>query len=218
MLQGSFQIQKRRAATPLFEIDIPASVENLQLPDPDLLTFYKNKKERMFWIDYEIGTDILEVSKHIIEINRADKGVPAEDRKPINLCLFTPGGDLEATLSLANVILLSKTPVHTFNMGVAMSGGLILLLAGHKRHCLDGSRAMIHSGTNGLIGTAGQIEDASKDYKKMLDYMNDFIVSRSTIDKKLLTRNKARDWYLDAEEQIERGICHGKITDIDILL
>lgn len=202
----------------MFEIEIPANLENLQLPSPELLTFYKNIKERTFWLDYEIGTDVLEIAKYIIDINREDRNFPVEDRDPISLCLFTSGGDLEATISLANVMLLSKTPIHCFNMGVAMSGGLILLLAGHKRYCLDGSRAMIHAGSGGITGTAGQIEDASKDYKKMLDYVNEFIVCRSTIDKKLLNRNKAREWYLDADEQIERGICHGKITDINVLL
>ena len=64
---------------------IPQSVENLQLPDPELVTYYNNENERIFWIEGEIADDLFEYSKQIIRFNQLDKGIPIEERKPIDL-------------------------------------------------------------------------------------------------------------------------------------
>ncbi len=52
---------------------IPQSVENLQLPDPELVTYYNNENERIFWIEGEIADDLFEYSKQIIRFNQLDK-------------------------------------------------------------------------------------------------------------------------------------------------
>lgn len=48
-------------------VQIPAEVENLQLPEPNLLSFYKEKGERCFWIDEEINSQSLEICRLIIQ-------------------------------------------------------------------------------------------------------------------------------------------------------
>ena len=35
--------------------EIPKDVSNLQLPDPELLTYYKNLEDRVLWVDSEIN-------------------------------------------------------------------------------------------------------------------------------------------------------------------
>lgn len=202
----------------MFEIEIPANLENLQLPDPGLLAYYQNKEKRSFWIDFDIDTGLLEITKEIIEINRLDADIPIEERKPIKIMIFSSGGDLYAAINLLNVMLISATPIHTYNMGMAMSAGLLILLAGSKRYCLGGSKAMIHSGSAGIMGTAEQVEDTSKDYKKTIEYMQDYILSRANIDKKEFGRKKARDWYLDVPEQLKYGICHETLDSLAPLL
>lgn len=49
--------------TAYLDIAIPQNVENLQLPDPSLLQFYKNYENRIIWIDDEISTMTLEYAK-----------------------------------------------------------------------------------------------------------------------------------------------------------
>ena len=49
-------------------VQIPPDVDNLQLPDPNLpdpnlLSFYKEKEERCFWIDEEISSQSLEICR-----------------------------------------------------------------------------------------------------------------------------------------------------------
>lgn len=198
-------------------LQIPGDIENLQLPSPELLTFYKNAKDRVLWIDCAIDEGILEVSRLILRYNAEDKDIPVEKRKPIKLLLYSYGGDGQACFSLLDIIALSKTPVYTVNMGVAMSAGLLILLAGHKRFCLPHSTALAHSGSGGTQGTYEQTEAQMKDYRRFVKAMQDYIMERTDIDTKLLNKNKGREWYLYVEDQIKYKIVDKVIEDIDEL-
>ena len=197
---------------------IPGNLENLQLPSPELLTYYRNLDNRVIWIDYGVDESILEVSKLIMYFNKLDKDIPTEERRPIKLLLYSYGGDGQACFSLLDVIGLSKTPVYTINMGVAMSAGLLILLAGHKRFCLKNSTALAHSGSGGASGTFEQTEAQMKDYKRFVETMRDYIIERSDIDTKTFNRYKNKEWYLYAKDQIKYHIVDKVIDDIDEIL
>lgn len=89
-------------------------------------------------------------------------------------------------------MLASKTPIRTINMGVAMSAGLLILLAGHERYAMKYSTAMIHRGSGGAQGTYEQMEEQQKNYKKLIDTMRDYILERTNIDTKLFNKQKVR--------------------------
>ena len=203
--------------TPM-QVLIPNNLENLQLPSPELLTYYRNLEDRVIWIDYGVDESILEVSKLIMYFNKEDKDVPVEQRKPIKLLLYSYGGDGQACFSLLDVITLSKTPIYTFNMGVAMSAGLLILLAGHKRFCLKTSTALAHSGSGGASGTFEQTEAQMKDYKRFVDTMRNYIIERTNIDTKTWNKYKSKEWYLYSEDQIKYHVVDKIIDDIDEIL
>ena len=190
------------------------TLENLQLPSPELLTYYRNLEDRVIWIDYGVDESILEISKLIMLFNKEDKDVPVEQRKPIKLLVYSYGGDGQACFSLLDVIALSKTPVFTINMGVAMSAGLLILLAGHQRFCLENSTALAHSGSGGTCGTFEQTEAQMKDYQRFVKTMRDYIIDRTKIDQKTYNKYKNKEWSLYSEDQIKYGICDKIIDDI----
>lgn len=202
----------------MLQLDIPENIANLQLPDPYLVNYYNLAQDRIFYINEEIDENVLEIQKNIIHINILDKGIEKDKRKPIVICINTCGGLLQETMSLAQTIILSKTPVYTVNIGAAYSGGALLLLSGHKRYALKYSKAMIHSGSGGMQGTYEQTEAAQKLYKKQIDKMGSYILERSGMDKKVFTKNKSKDWYLDHDEQLQYGLVHEIIDDLDVLL
>lgn len=202
----------------IMSLEIPKYVETLQLPDPQLLTYYKDLDRRCFWIDGEIGEDILDIGKKIIEFNRVDRDKPVDQIVPVRICVFSIGGLLDATLSLVNICEISRVPIYTYNMGIAMSAGLLVLLAGHKRFCLEGSRAMIHSGSGGVGGTYEQVESATKDYKEVIEYMRKYILRKTKITPQMFGKKKDRDWYLYQNDQIELGVVDSVITSIDDLI
>lgn len=202
----------------LMQIAIPQSIENLQLPNPELVTYYRNLEDRVIWIDYGVDESILEISKLIMYFNKLDKDIPIEDRQPIKLLLYSYGGDGQACFSLLDIIALSKTPVWTINMGVAMSAGLLILLAGHKRFCLKNSTALAHSGSGGTSGTFEQTEAQMKDYQRFVKTMRDYIIERTDIDTKTLNKYKNKEWFLYSEDQLKYGIVDKIIDDIDEIL
>ena len=202
----------------MMQIMIPQNLENIQLPSPELLTYYRNLEDRVIWIDYGVDETILEVSKLIMYFNKEDKDVPVEQRRPSKLLLYSYGGDGQACFSLLDVIALSKTPVHTINMGVAMSAGLLILLAGHERLCLKNSTALAHSGSGGASGTFEQTEAQMKDYKRFVDTMRNYIIERTNIDTKTWNKYKSKEWYLYAEDQIKYHVVDKIIDDIDEIL
>lgn len=204
-------------ATPM-QVLIPNNLENLQLPSPELLTYYRNLEDRVIWIDYGVDESILEVSKLIMHFNKEDKSVPVEQRKPIKLLLYSYGGDGQACFSLLDIIALSKTPVWCINMGVAMSAGLLILLAGHKRFCLKNSTALAHSGSGGTSGSYESTEAQMKDYKHFVQTMRDYIIERTNIDQKLMNKKKSQEWYIYASEQVSLGLVDKIIDDIDEIL
>ena len=191
----------------------------MQLPDPALVNYYRLADKRMFYIDYEIDEKVLEIQKEILQINIADKNISPSDRTPIIIFLDTPGGLLAETMSLAQTIIMSNTPVITVNIGMAYSGGALLLLAGHKRYALKYSKAMIHTGsTNGLCGTYEQTEAAQKFYKKQIDKMGEYILERTNIDERTFRKNRAKDWYMTEEEQVQYGIVDKTLESLDEII
>lgn len=195
-------------------VQIPKELENMKLPSPELVQYYREYETRQVFIDYEIDESLIDASKQIIQYNIEDRGKPIEKRKKISILIYSYGGDLSAAYSFIAICEASKTPVVTVNMGVAMSAGLLILLGGHERYCLKRSQALIHSGSGGLQGTYEQIEESQKAYKKMVDDMGKYIMEKTKIDAKLFNKNKSKDWFLTDTEQVELGVVSKIVDDI----
>lgn len=201
-------------------LEIPAEIENLKLPNPMLLDTYADRKNRLIFIDYDIDDTLLrEVGRQIIEYNRADKDKPVEDRTPIVILINSGGGCLDSTYATIAIMETSKTPIITVNMNCAYSAAGLILMAGHKRYCMPRSQVLIHSGSaQGISGNYEDIQESTKSYKKMVEEMREFIISKTKVDKALMKKNQSRDWYLQTSEQIDLGVVDEMITDLDTIL
>lgn len=193
---------------------------DIKLPDPCVLDYYKNKEERVIILDFEIDDSIMrEIGGMILEYNRADKGIPVEERKKIVILINSPGGCLESTYATIALMRISRTPIVTVNMNMAYSAAGLILLAGHKRYCLPRSQMLIHSGSaSGIGGNYEDIQEGTKSYKKMVEEMREFIMSSTNIDKTTMNKNKSKDWYLDVETQVKLGCVDEILNDIDDIL
>ena len=103
-------------------------------------------------------------------------------------------------------------------MGMALSAGLDVLISGHKRFALKNSKALYHSGSAGIQGTAEQIQSQTAQYAKQLDILNERVLKRTKISKELLKKKKKSEWYIIGNEQVELGIVDELIADISELL
>ena len=190
----------------------------MQLADPSMVNYYQCLDNRILWVDGEIDITLLEITRLIMYWNIQDKGIPVEDRKPIKLFIFSPGGNLAETMHACSIMQMSKTPVWTVNMGMAMSGGFLLLINGHKRFTMPYARAMFHRGSGGAAGTYGQAEDAMKDYNAQMNDMQNLVLERTKISKQAFSKKKDRDWYFGADEQVKNGVVDEIITDLEQII
>jgi len=200
------------------ELLIPREAANLHLPDPALLSLYEQLEQRILWVDGEIDISLLDATKKIMLWNMEDRDIPVENRIPIKLFIFSPGGCLAETMHACSIIEMSKTPVWTVNMGMAMSGGFLLLISGHKRFTLPYARAMMHRGSGGAAGTYGQAEDAMKDYNDQVADMKTHILKHTKITAAAYNKRRDRDWYMGADDQIKYGVVDEIVTDLHQIL
>lgn len=187
---------------------MPNTEANLQLADPTLVTYYQNLEDRVLWLDSAVDENTVELTKKILIWNAEDEraGFEIENRRPIHLRILSGGGSAYQMLALIDAILTSKTPVYTYNMGFAASAACCILVAGHKRFATAHSHAMWHSGCAGLDGTMEQIQSASKHFDRMEEQMRDFLLSRTKVDLKTYRKQKDKDWYMDANDQLALGL------------
>lgn len=190
------------------------------LPSPELVNYYKCLEDRVIWIDDEIGLLTLEVTKNILRWNAedSDKNISVEQRKPIKLLIFSPGGDLDACNNLIDVIELSKTPVWGINVGMAMSAAFHILLSCHRRMCTKNSTALIHKGSASMQGNAGDLINGVENYKAQLKRLKEDILSKTTISPQLYSKKAKEDWYVSAQEQVKYGIVEKIVDDINELI
>lgn len=188
----------------------------------DDLFFYNDVKERRFFFDEIINDDsVFNLVRHIIDINKQDKGKPAEERKPIKIYLSTPGGDVESGLSLIDAITNSKTPVYVINMGDGYSMGFLVLLAGHKRYAFKNSRFLLHDGCEYIYDSASKADDRKRFTKEMDDRMKNYVLERTNISSQKYNRNRRKEWYMFADEAKTLGIIDyiiGEDVDMDEVL
>lgn len=199
----------------LLQVQIPKCVENLSLPDPALVTFYKNLENRILWLDSEVDDNWLEYAKYIMCWNAEDKGKPQEERIPIKLFFFSPGGDLDVNNMLIDVIRLSETKVIGVNSQLCMSAAAFIYLACHERLALPRAQFLLHSGSaEGISGTADQVAAYNAQYKKQIKQLKDYLVECG-LPKKLVDSKMRGEWFLDSKETVELGIVHRIIESLD---
>lgn len=201
-------------------VELPKELYNLKIPDPFGVLDWQERSNRFYYILSEIDELAEDVARSIIQYNVEDKDIPAEKRKPIVLFIDSPGGLDHVAWCIVDAIAISTTPVWTVNMNMAMSNGLTLLVAGHKRFAMPHSSVMYHSGSAGISGTKEQVGAAGKYLSEQDKAYEEWFVERTGIDRKLLRRkSKGTDWYItDINEMKNLGIIHEVIKSIDDLI
>lgn len=204
-----------------YVVDIPDNVENLQLPDPSLLQFYKNYDNRILWIDDEVDNITLEYAKMIMQWNFEDaqNNLLPSDRVPIKILFFCPGGDLDVNNCLVDTISLSATPVIGVNVGEAASSGCFIYLACHKRYTFPTAQFLIHQGAGEFAGTYENVLAAIMNYQKQIEDLGQYVLSRTNIPEDVFYEHFSTDWYIDANEAVKLGVAKdGIITSLDNII
>lgn len=210
----------KRNEQPLFSVAIPSQAENLQLPDPSLLNYYKDLERRLFWLVGQVDTSLYELVQHIINCNYEDRDVPISQRKPIRIIIASPGGSLEVEQTLVAIMEASATPVWCIAIGMCASAASMIYLAGHKRFATRNASWMFHQGgCDNLEGSYQQIMSFMAKYQMDIEEMAEFYKTHTQFPEELIEAKLMEgDWYIGIDEAVSNGIVHEVIKDLSVFM
>ena len=129
-------------------------------------------------------------------------------KEDIHFYINSPGGSVTATLAIYDTMQHVKPAVATICVGLAASGGAILLASGEKgkRYALPNSEVMIHQVLGAAEGQAIEIEITARHILRTKDRLNKILAKHTnqSIDK--IEKDTDRDFFMDAEEAKKYGI------------
>lgn len=197
------------------EVGVTGNLASMQLPDIGDYNFWGLYKKRILSIDSEIENWDYNIVKTIIQFNLEDIGKEKKERKPIIILINSNGGLLNIMNSIIDTITCSTTPVWTVNMGDALSAAALIFLAGEKRFTTKNSWLMTHPGSGGTQGNYTETVEQQKVWSEQVKNMGSYIMERTGIEEKVWKKYKNKDWWLNAEQQIQFGFATDILNSID---
>lgn len=129
-------------------------------------------------------------------------------KKDITLYVNSPGGSVSATMAIIDTMSFVKPDVSTVCIGLAASGGAVVLSAGKKgkRFALPNSEIMIHQPLGGTEGQASDIAITAKHILKIKENLNKILAKNTGQPLSQIEKDSDRDYYMNAEESKKYGI------------
>jgi len=135
-------------------------------------------------------------------------------RKDINFYINSPGGSVSATLAIYDTMQILSCKVATYCVGLAASGGAILLAGGSagKRYALPHANVMIHQPYGAVGGQISDIEIQAEEIIKKRHMLNEILAQHTGQSIETIARDTDRDRYLTAAEAKEYGLVDDILT------
>lgn len=198
------------------EVNVETLIENGMVEE---LFFLKDLKQRKLFLDSDVDQySVGGIVRHIMQINKEDKGIEVSKRQPILLYVVSNGGEVDSGFELIDAIMNSKTPVYTINLGYQYSMGFLIGIAGHKRFASANAKFLMHDGSNFVYGSGSKVQDQMEFQRKVEERVKKYVISRSKITSDEYDSKLRVEWYMFADEAKEKGFVDyiiGEDCDID---
>jgi ATP-dependent Clp protease protease subunit len=126
----------------------------------------------------------------------------------IHFYISSPGGSVPATFSIYDTMQFLECPVATYCIGMAASGGAILLAGGTKgkRFALPHSKIMVHQPWGQVGGQVSDIEIQANEILKDRHRLNQRLAKHTGRPLEQIETETERDRYFTAQEAKEFGL------------
>ena len=181
----------------------PSVIE--EAPNGNLISYdvyTRLMKDRVMFIGHPIMTEITNIAiAQILFLEMTDK------KKDIIMYLNSQGGDVNAGLSLYNVMDYVEPDVSTVAIGMAASMGAVLLSCGAKgkRYGLLDSKIMIHQPSGGMQGKS---DDMTVQYEQLVlvkKRLYDILAEKSSQTYEEILEKSKLDYWMSSEEAKNEG-------------
>src|SRR6188508_1222272 len=121
-------------------------------------------------------------------------------RKDIHFYINSPGGSVTATLAIYDTMQILSCPVATYCVGLAASGGAVLLAGGTKgkRFALPHAKVMIHQPYGRVGGQVSDIEIQADEILRDRQRLNEILAQHTGQPLDRISKDTDRDFYMHA--------------------
>ena len=190
-------------STPSGNFVIPYVVEKSQHGERTYDIYSRLLEERIVFLGTAINDEV--ANSIIAQLLFLEKQDPNKD---ITLYVNSPGGQVTSTLAMYDTMQIIKPDVSTVCLGMAASGGAIILMGGKKgkRFALPHSEIMIHQPLGGTEGQATDIAIHADHIIKTKDLLNKMIAEHSGQPFSKVKEDTERDKFMMAKEALKYGL------------
>ena len=188
---------------------IPTVIEKTQFGERVYDIYSRLLEERIIFMGTAINDDVANaIIAQLLFLEKSDA------KKDITLYVNSPGGQVTSTMAMYDTMQHVKPDVSTVCLGMAASGGAIILMGGKKgkRFALKHSEIMIHQPLGGTEGQATDIAIHAEHIINMKNILNMLIAEHSGKKLEQVKLDTERDKFLTAKEALDYGLID-KIID-----
>lgn len=126
----------------------------------------------------------------------------------VHLYVNSPGGSVTATMAIYDTMQFIDCDVCTYCVGLAASGGAIVLAGGTKgkRYALPHSKVMIHQPYGEVGGQVSDIEIQAKDILDTRQVLNEILSGHTGQPIDVIAKDTDRDRFMTADEAVKYGL------------
>ncbi len=150
-------------------------------------------------INYARATEVI---MKMLYLDNLKKG------REISLYINSPGGTVDDTLAIYDTMRFVGSPVATYCIGRAQSGGAVVLAAGTKgsRYALPHAKIMLHQPWGGVTGQASDIKIQAEEILKAKQTINRILAEHTGQPLDKIMAETERDRYMTADEAKAYGL------------
>lgn len=135
-------------------------------------------------------------------------------KKDIILYVNSPGGQVTSTLAMYDTMQYVQPDISTVCLGMAASGGAIILMGGAKgkRFALEHAEVMIHQPLGGTEGQATDIAIHADHIIQTKKLLNELIARHTGKSVDQVLADTERDKFLSSQEAMKYGLIDRILT------
>jgi ATP-dependent Clp protease, protease subunit len=182
---------------------IPTVIEKSSMGERVYDIYSRLLKERIVFVGGVIEDQL--ANSVIAQLLFLEKEDPKKD---IMMYVNSPGGSVTSTLAMYDTMQYLKCDISTVCVGIAASGGSVLLMGGTKgkRFALPHSEIMIHQPLGGVEGQATDIHIHAQHIIQTKKLLNTLIAHHTGQKLSRVEQDTERDKFMTAEEAVHYGI------------
>lgn len=143
-----------------------------------------------------------EVIMKLLYLDNMKKG------REISLYINSPGGTVDDTMAIYDTMRFVGSPIATYCIGRAQSGGAVILAAGTKgsRYALPHAKIMLHQPWGGVTGQAADIKIQAEEILRAKQTINEILAKHTGQPLEKIQLETERDNYMSADDAKAYGL------------